>query len=154
MDEEILKKARGWTTDQFDRETAKEISTLIDEKDEKELIDRFYKDLEFGTGGMRGIMAAGINRMNVYTIGRATQGLCNYLLDHYSDAAERGICIAHDSRNNSRKFTEEAARVIAANGIKGSIGRMAGRSGGEGILARLVHGNVSGARPYCSASGR
>ncbi|UCB45798.1 MAG: phospho-sugar mutase [Spirochaetota bacterium] len=118
MDEEILKKARLWTTDQFDRETAQEISTLIENKDEKELVDRFYKDLEFGTGGMRGIMAAGTNRMNVYTVGRATQGLCNYLLDHYPDAAERGICIAHDSRINSRKFTEEAARVIAANGIK------------------------------------
>jgi phosphoglucomutase len=118
MDQEILRKARLWTTSQFDRETVQEISALLDRKDEKELSDRFYKDLEFGTGGMRGIMAAGTNRMNVYTVGRATQGLCNYLLSHYPDAAGRGICIAHDSRNNSRKFTEEAARVIAANGIK------------------------------------
>jgi phosphoglucomutase len=118
MNEEILRKARLWTTSRFDNDTVNEIRALIESGNEKELEDRFYKDLEFGTGGMRGIMAAGTDRMNVYTVGRATQGLCNYLLDHHPDAAARGICIAHDSRNNSRKFTQEAARVIAANGIR------------------------------------
>jgi phosphoglucomutase len=118
MRDEILKQAGLWTGEGFDGETREEIRELIDRKDEKELEDRFYKDLEFGTGGMRGVMAAGTNRMNVYTVGRATQGLCNYLMEHYPDAAQRGVCIAYDSRNNSRKFAQEAARVIAANDIR------------------------------------
>jgi phosphoglucomutase len=118
MEYEILKKARIWTGEGFDRETREEIGRLIEKGDEKELEDRFYKDLEFGTGGMRGVMAAGTNRMNVYTVGSATQGLANYILEQYKDSAERGVCIAYDSRNNSRKFAEEASRVLAANGIR------------------------------------
>ncbi|MBN2324745.1 MAG: phospho-sugar mutase [Spirochaetes bacterium] len=114
----VLEKARLWTGEGFDQQTKEEVRRLIEGADETELGDRFYKDLEFGTGGMRGIMAAGTNRMNIYTVGRATQGLSDYLLLHYSDARTRGVCIAHDSRNNSRRFAEEASRVLAANGIK------------------------------------
>jgi len=118
MKKEILNKAKVWTASEFDEETRQEIQHLIDEGNEKELVDRFYKELEFGTGGMRGIMAAGSNRMNIYTVGRATQGLANYLLETYSDTPERGVSIAYDSRNNSKLFAREAARVLAANGIK------------------------------------
>lgn len=118
MTEAILKKARVWTAPQFDEKTREKIQELIDKNGEKELTDRFYKELEFGTGGMRGIMAAGTNRMNIYTVGRASQGLARYLLDNYSDAAVRGVSIAYDSRNNSRLFAHESARVLAANGIR------------------------------------
>ncbi|HUT64982.1 MAG TPA: phospho-sugar mutase [Spirochaetota bacterium] len=118
LQDDILKQALLWTREGFDPETNEEVRGLIDGNDEKELEDRFGKNLEFGTGGMRGVMAAGTNRMNVYTVGRATQGLANYLLAQYPDAGERGVCIAYDSRNNSRRFAEEAARVLAANGIR------------------------------------
>jgi phosphoglucomutase len=114
----VLAKARLWTGEGFDPQTRDEVRRLIEGADEKEIEDRFYKDLEFGTGGMRGIMAAGTNRMNTYTVGRATQGLSDYLVRHYSDAQTRGVCIAYDSRNNSRRFAEEASRVLAANGIR------------------------------------
>jgi phosphoglucomutase len=117
MREDILKKAKAWTAPQFDEETRTEIQKLIDSKNEKELTDRFYKELEFGTGGMRGLMAAGQNRMNTYTVGKATQGLANYLLQHHADTRERGVAIAYDSRNNSQRFAREAAGVLAANGI-------------------------------------
>lgn len=116
--EGLLAKARLWTGDGFDPQTREEVRRLLDGADEAELEDRFYKDLEFGTGGMRGIMAAGTNRMNIYTVGRATQGLADYLLGRHSDARSRGVCIAYDSRNNSRRFAEEASRVLAANGIR------------------------------------
>ncbi len=118
MKDEILSRARQWTSSQFDKKTVQEVEALIRENNEEELIDRFYKNLEFGTGGMRGIMASGTNRMNIYTIGRATQGLANYLLDTYDDAAKRGVSIAYDSRNNSKSFAREAARVLAANRIR------------------------------------
>lgn len=118
MTEEILKKAREWTSSQFDEKTRKEIQGLIERNDEEELTDRFYKDLEFGTGGMRGIMGPGTNRMNIYTVGKATQGLANYLLERYDDARLRGVSIAYDSRHCSDTFAQEAARVLAANGIK------------------------------------
>jgi phosphoglucomutase len=118
MREDILKKAKAWTDPQFDGNTRQEIQKLIDEGNEKELTDRFYKELEFGTGGMRGIMAAGQNRMNTYTVGKATQGLANYLMKHFGDTKKRGVAIAYDSRNNSQLFAREAARVLAANGIK------------------------------------
>lgn len=118
MNEDILKKARQWTDLQFDEKTRNEIRGLIEKNDEKELTDRFYKDLEFGTGGMRGIMTSGTNRMNIYTVGKATQGLADYLLDTYPDAGERGVSIAYDSRNNSADFSREAARVLAACGIR------------------------------------
>ena len=118
MREDILAKAKEWTAPQFDEQTRKEIQALIDQRNEKELTDRFYKELEFGTGGMRGIMAAGQNRMNTYTVGKATQGLANYLIKTHRDTKERGVAIAYDSRNNSRRFAQEAAGVLAANGIK------------------------------------
>jgi phosphoglucomutase len=118
MDRKILERAGVWTGEQFDEETRCEIQDLIDRGDEKELTERFYSDLEFGTGGMRGIMGPGTNRMNVYTVGRATQGLADYLLQNHADAAERGVAIAYDSRNNSTLFAHEAARVLAANGIR------------------------------------
>jgi phosphoglucomutase len=118
MDERILEKARVWTGPAFDSATREEISVLIRDGGENELIDRFYRELEFGTGGMRGIMAPGTNRMNIYTVGRATQGLANHLLASYPDAREKGVAIAFDSRINSPLFAREAARVLAANGIR------------------------------------
>ncbi len=117
MIEEIVKKAREWTSAEFDEKTREEIGGLLDAGDEKELTDRFYKELDFGTGGMRGIMGAGTNRMNVYTVGKATQGLANYLLQTYGDVKRRGVAIAYDSRHNSTIFAREAARVLAANEI-------------------------------------
>ena len=107
---------KKWTDSPFvDEDTKKE---LLDITDEAEIEDRFYRDLEFGTGGLRGVMGAGTNRMNVYTVRRATQGLANELLDCGDRAAKMGVVIAHDSRNNSRKFALEAANVLCANGIK------------------------------------
>ncbi len=118
MTEEVLKKAQKWSGVRFDEKTRREIRDLIDKNDEKELTDRFYKELEFGTGGMRGVMGAGTNRMNTYTVGKATQGLADYLNGNYTDAKERGVSIACDSRNNSGFFSREAAGVLAGNGIK------------------------------------
>jgi len=118
MKEDILKKAKQWASEQFDQETREEIKNLIQKGDEKELEDRFYKNLDFGTGGMRGIMGAGTNRMNIYTVGMATQGLATYLLENHPDAQAKGVVIAFDSRNNSPVFARETARVLAANGIK------------------------------------
>ncbi len=121
MNEEIMQKARRWTAPPFDDTTRKEIQELIDRGDEKELFDRFYKELEFGTGGMRGIMGAGSNRMNIYTVGAATQGFADHLLGgrrNREEIKKRGVAIAYDSRNNSKRFAAEAARVLAGNGIK------------------------------------
>lgn len=84
----------------------------------KPLIEAFYKDLEFGTGGLRGIMGAGTNRMNIYTVGAATQGLANYLKDCFKGEPQISVAIGHDVRNNSRKFAELTADVFSANGIK------------------------------------
>lgn len=107
-------KYQSWIDSKsVDEETKKELNTLS----EKEIEDRFYKDLEFGTGGLRGIMAAGTNRMNIYTVRKATQGLALEILD-CEGAAEKGVAIAYDSRNNSREFAKEAAGVLCANGIK------------------------------------
>lgn len=99
---------------QADPETAEELRALTDEK---EIEDRFYKDLEFGTAGLRGIMGAGSNRMNSRTVGRATQGLADYLKNKYPGETERGVVIAYDSRNHSREFALEAAHVLCASGI-------------------------------------
>jgi phosphoglucomutase len=121
MDDRILEKARAWTGPAFDDATREEVSALVRRGDEKELADRFYRELEFGTGGMRGVMAPGTNRMNIYTVGRATQGLANHLLASYPDAGEKGVAIAFDSRNNSALFAREAARVLAANGIRAHV---------------------------------
>jgi phosphoglucomutase len=118
---DVLAKAREWTDRRFDEATRREIQSLIDKKAIKELEDRFSKELEFGTGGMRGIMAPGTNRMNIYTVGRATQGLADHLLESYPDARERGVAIAFDSRINSYLFAREAASVLAGNGIKARV---------------------------------
>ena len=104
-------KYEQWLT--FDEETKAELLAI---SDEKEIEDRFYKDLEFGTGGLRGIMGAGANRMNKYTVSKATQGLASYLRSEF--CGEKSVAIAHDSRNNSRDFAVYAAEVLCANGIK------------------------------------
>lgn len=120
MNEEILQKARDWSTnDYFDSDFRDEIAVLIEKNDESELTDRFYKDLEFGTGGLRGILGAGSNRMNIYTVRRATQGLADYILEWTSRSGEKPqVAIAYDSRNMSSEFSKEASSVLAGNGIK------------------------------------
>ncbi|NMC39953.1 MAG: phospho-sugar mutase [Bacteroidales bacterium] len=113
--EEIRKKAAEWLSDEFNEETRKEVKALL-EGDESRLIDAFYQDLEFGTGGLRGIMGAGTNRMNIYTLGMATQGLSNYLIRNFP-GKDISVAIAHDCRNNSRYFAETTADIFAANGF-------------------------------------
>ena len=113
---EIISKAKLWVSDPFDQETQKEIKQLIDLGSE-ELTDRFYKDLEFGTGGMRGIMGAGTNRINKYTLGKNTQGLSNYLNKNFPDK-QPSVAIAYDCRHNSKSFARSVAEVFSANGIK------------------------------------
>ncbi len=112
----ILEKATLWTKAPFDAATQKEIQALIDSKNENELNDRFYKNLEFGTGGMRGIMGAGVNRMNKYTYGKATQGLANYLRERFPDQ-DLKVAIGYDCRHNSDTFAKLVADVLTANGI-------------------------------------
>ncbi len=114
---QVKDKAQTWLSENYDEETRKEVKHLL-ENDQEGLIDAFYKDLEFGTGGLRGIMGAGTNRMNIYTVGSATQGLSNYLLKKFEDKKQIKVAIAHDSRNNSRLFAEKTAQVFTANGIK------------------------------------
>ena len=109
-------RAEKWLSDSYDEETRKRVKQLID-NDPKELTESFYKDLEFGTGGLRGIMGVGTNRMNVYTVGMATQGLSNYLKKAFPDEPIR-VAVGHDSRNNSRLFAERVADIFAANGFK------------------------------------
>lgn len=117
MEQEIIQKAKTWLQGNFDEETKKQVQYLID-NDPAELTDAFYRELEFGTGGLRGIMGAGTNRMNKYTVGMATQGLANYLLKECADLPEIKVAIAYDSRNNSRYFAQIAADVLSGNGIK------------------------------------
>jgi len=112
---EIRKKAQVWLGNGFNEETRREVSEML-EKDEKKLIDAFYQDLEFGTGGLRGIMGSGTNRMNIYTLGMATQGLSNYIIKQCGNKGIR-VAIAHDCRNNSRYFAETAADIFTANGF-------------------------------------
>src|SRR5690554_250744 len=114
----VTDKASSWLNDNYDVETKAEVQRMLDNEDKKELIDAFYKDLEFGTGGLRGIMGVGSNRMNKYTIGAATQGLANYLKKEFSDLEEIKVVIGHDCRNNSRYFAETVANIFSANGIK------------------------------------
>ena len=113
---QVKNKANVWLEGDYDKETKEQVKNLL-ENDEKELIDAFYKDLEFGTGGLRGIMGVGTNRMNIYTVGSATQGLSNYLHKQFSGLSQIKAVIAYDSRNNSRLFAEKAASVLSANGI-------------------------------------
>ncbi len=114
--EDVKKRAQNWLSEEFDAETRKEVAYLL-ENNEKELIDSFYKDLEFGTGGLRGIMGAGTNRMNIYTVAKATQGLANYVKKNFPNEELKAV-IAHDCRNNGRKFAETTADVLASNGFK------------------------------------
>ena len=113
---EIRTKAGSWLGKEFNEETRKEVREML-EKDEKKLIDAFYQDLEFGTGGLRGIMGAGTNRMNIYTLGMATQGLSNYIIKQCGSSGIR-VAIAHDCRNNSRYFAETTANIFSANGFE------------------------------------
>lgn len=114
----VTEKAKGWLSEGYDEETRKEVERMLNAEDKTELIECFYKDLEFGTGGLRGIMGAGSNRMNIYTVGAATQGLANYLLEAFSDLPQISVVVGHDVRNNSRKFAEIVAAIFSANGIK------------------------------------
>ena len=116
MDAAILQRVNAWLNGNYDQETKKTILE-VQQNNPEELADAFYRDLEFGTGGLRGLMGVGTNRVNKYTIGMATQGFANYLKKTYSND-EIKIAIAHDSRNNSRFFAETTANVFAANGIK------------------------------------
>lgn len=111
-------KAKQWLTPAFDEETQNEVKAKIEAEDKTDLIDSFYRDLEFGTGGLRGIMGAGSNRMNIYTVGMATQGFANYLKKNFQDRADISVVVCHDCRNNSRKFAESVADIFTANGIK------------------------------------
>lgn len=115
---EVIAKAQTWLTGNYDEVTKNEIRRMIDADDKTELIECFYRDLEFGTGGLRGIMGAGTNRMNIYTVGAATQGLSNYLKAQFPDVPQISVVIGHDCRNNSRLFSEVSANIFSANGIK------------------------------------
>ena len=111
-------KAEQWLAPEFDEQTRKEVKELMGNADKTGLIDAFYKDLEFGTGGLRGIMGAGSNRMNIYTVGMATQGLANYLKKNFANLPLIKVAVCHDCRNNSRLFAETVANIFSANGIK------------------------------------
>lgn len=118
---DYLERFKLWKTDEFfDEATRTELSALDEEKDAKEIEDRFYRNLEFGTGGLRGVMGAGCNRMNKYTVARATKGLGNYLLDKYEEDAlrESGVVVAYDTRNNSAEFAQITADVLSGMGIR------------------------------------
>ena len=115
LEQLVLKKAQSWLDGHYDEATKKQVKYLMD-NDMKELVESFYKDLEFGTGGLRGIMGVGSNRMNVYTVGAATQGLSNYLKKNFAGEQVR-VAVAHDSRNNSRMFAERVADIFASNGF-------------------------------------
>lgn len=123
MDNETLLKdvtarAQVWLGEGYDAETRAEVQRMLDNEDKTDLIEAFYKDLEFGTGGLRGIMGVGTNRMNIYTVGSATQGLANYLKKEFASLPQIKVVIGHDCRNNSRKFAEISADIFSANGIK------------------------------------
>ena len=115
---QVTEKAEKWLTPAYDAETQAEVKRMLENDDKTELIEAFYKDLEFGTGGLRGIMGVGSNRMNIYTVGAATQGLANYLNKCFKDKGQISVVVGHDCRNNSRKFAEISADIFSANGIK------------------------------------
>lgn len=114
----VTEKAEKWLTPAYDAETQAEVKRMLQNPDKTELIDSFYKDLEFGTGGLRGIMGAGSNRMNIYTVGAATQGLSNYLNKCFAGKGQISVVVGHDCRNNSDKFAKITADIFSANGIK------------------------------------
>ncbi len=117
MIEIVKNKAKIWLQENIDPEIREEVKELLKPENEKELIEAFYKDLEFGTGGLRGIMGAGTNRMNKYTVGTAAQGFANYLKKNFSEKNQIKVAIAHDCRNNSRFFAETCANIFSANGF-------------------------------------
>jgi phosphoglucomutase len=114
----VKERAQVWLSEQYDEETRAEVKQLLEAEDPTPLIEAFYRDLEFGTGGLRGIMGPGTNRMNIYTVGAATQGLANYLKEAFPDLPQISVAVGHDVRNNSRKFAEMVANIFSANGIK------------------------------------
>ena len=116
LDQIVLTKAQSWIDGDYDQDTKAQVKDLM-ENNIKELTESFYKDLEFGTGGLRGIMGVGTNRMNIYTVGTATQGLANYLKKNFAGEQVK-VAVAHDSRNNSRLFAEWVADIFASNDFK------------------------------------
>lgn len=121
MDKELIAqceaKARQWLSPAYDAETRNSVQAMLDNEDKAELIDSFYQNLEFGTGGLRGIMGAGSNRMNIYTVGMATQGFANYINNAFPEGG-KSVIVGHDCRNNGRRFAESVADIFSANGIK------------------------------------
>jgi phosphoglucomutase len=115
---EVISRAQLWIDGNYDEATRAEVRRMMESADKTELIESFYRDLEFGTGGLRGIMGAGTNRMNIYTVGAATQGLSNYLISQFPDVNPISVVIGYDCRNNSRKFADISANIFSANGIK------------------------------------
>ena len=123
MDNELIKsceaKAQAWINSSvYDADTQAQVKKMLENPDKTDLIESFYQNLEFGTGGLRGIMGVGTNRMNIYTVGAATQGLSNYLNKNFSNLDQISVVVGHDCRNNSRLFAEVSANIFAANGIK------------------------------------
>ncbi|MEA4841153.1 MAG: phospho-sugar mutase [Bacteroidales bacterium] len=122
MDEQLIQtvttKAKTWLGEEYDADTRAAVQAMLDNEDKTDLIESFYRDLEFGTGGLRGIMGAGSNRMNIYTVGAATQGLSNYLNKSFAGLPQISVAIGYDCRNNSRRFAEISADIFSANGIK------------------------------------
>jgi phosphoglucomutase len=116
--QEVTAKANRWLSADYDAQTRADVERMLNADDKTDLIESFYKDLEFGTGGLRGIMGAGSNRMNKYTVGAATQGLANYLKEAFADLPQISVVVGHDVRNNSRFFAETVANIFSANGIK------------------------------------
>jgi phosphoglucomutase len=119
--ESVIEKANSWLKGNYDQDTKNAVQQLLDLEDKTSLIDSFYKDLEFGTGGLRGKMGPGTNRMNIYTVGAATQGLANYLNKTFADKEQISVCIGYDCRNNSKLFSDTVANIFSANGIKAYI---------------------------------
>ena len=111
-------RAKQWLSPAFDEETRTEVKAMLNAEDKSALIDAFYQNLEFGTGGLRGIMGAGTNRMNKYIVGMATQGFANYILKAFPGEEGLSVVVGHDCRNNSRLFAETVAAIFSANGIK------------------------------------
>ena len=122
IDNELLKqvteKAHQWLGPGYDKQTQEQVRAMLENDDKTDLVESFYKDLEFGTGGLRGIMGAGSNRMNIYTVGAATQGLANYMKEAFAHLEQIKVVVGHDVRNNSRLFAETVANIFSANGIK------------------------------------
>ncbi|WP_321296564.1 phospho-sugar mutase [Marinifilum fragile] len=119
--ESVIETANKWLEGNYDQATKDAVKELLDQEDKTALIDSFYKDLEFGTGGLRGKMGPGTNRMNIYTVGAATQGLANYLNKSFPDKEQISVCIGYDCRNNSKLFSDTVANIFSANGIKAYI---------------------------------